>query len=359
MIDKMELLLSQHLTSWRESRGLVWIGVSDLNCDCDYERYEQWLQEGRAGNLHYLTQNAALRKNPGLLLTGACSALVYGLPYLPKPLPLERTTPQAALYAHFRDYHKILREAGRALSRLLESAFGPDLRVTSRVCVDTAPLLERALAGKTGSGFIGRNTCFIHPRYGSFLLLGELLTNIPASQLQPHVGGGEPVSHTGCGSCHRCQVICPTQALNRDFQIDARLCLAYWTIENRGPIPFEFWPHLKDYYFGCDLCQTVCPYNSKKTVPLLPRHIETRHFPELFAIATMDQRVYEHAFGGTPMTRAGRLGLRRNALIAMAVTAHPRLAQAMECAQSANVSPLTETVAMIAASSYAPQKHLP
>ena len=171
------------------------------------------------------------------------------------------------------------------------------------------------------------------------MLLGELLTTL---QL-PTSGGIEKnfspnlrTKEGGCGTCRRCQVHCPTGALDEDYRIDARKCLAYWTIEHRGPIPEEYWPGVGRYIFGCDICQIVCPYNRQASSKASEELLKIRTTPPLFEIATMSQPQYERLFGGTPMTRAKRTGLMRNALIAMTVTKHPKLEEAMSLVQERN-----------------------
>ena len=151
----------------------------------------------------------------------------------------------------------------------------------------------------------------------------------------------------GCGPCRLCQDECPTGALSTDYVIDARRCLSYWTIEHRGTIPEEFWPHLARYVFGCDICQLACPYNvrAERTAP--PDDFRQRELPALFETAVMDQAQIERYFGGSPMTRAKRGGLRRNALIALAVTRDHRLAEALEYARRDPEPPLPETTSQI------------
>ena len=157
----------------------------------------------------------------------------------------------------------------------------------------------------------------------------------------------EPAKEIGCGTCTLCQVECPTGALNEDYVIDSNRCLSYWTIEQRGTIPEKYWPWLGKYYFGCDICQLVCPYNKEASANQLDDKIPIRKYPSLFEIATMDQRKYEIAFGGTAMTRAKRNGLRRNALIAMTVTGDSRLGEAMARARVDGGYPIDETLVQI------------
>jgi epoxyqueuosine reductase len=257
-----------------------------------------------------------VRARPGELLPEGKVALIVAV-----SVNIPRMSDAAiARYARFKDYHKHLRRLGSQLLEKLKS-LKPDLK--GRVVVDSAPHLERALAVKTSAGFIGKNTLYIHPEYGSHLLLGEIILdqNLEIDAPSP-VNPQERTSIGGCGTCRRCQVNCPTDALKQDYKIDAQLCLSYWTIEHRGPIPIKFWPYLGKYYYGCDICQDVCPYN--RNVPILPSL--PRHYAEsldLREVALMSQKQYEEWFGGSPMTRAKRVGLRRNALIACIVNGIP------------------------------------
>jgi epoxyqueuosine reductase len=310
--------ISLSLKNSLEKKGLKFLGVVSLDCRRDFDRFSQWLEEKKHGGLSFLENNNQLRRDPSLLLPGAQAAVIVGMPYQQaEQWPMESEMPRVAQYARFRDYHQLLRkmcaEVLKVTSGYQESEW--------RVCVDSAPVLERALASKSGSGFIGKNTCFIHPQHGSFLLLAELLTTL-ALPVEDKNGTD------GCGSCSLCQVHCPTDALSKDYEIDSRRCLSYWTIEHRGTIPEEFWPWLSKYYFGCDICQIVCPYNQEAS-NRIPPSVELKSYPELFEVATMDQESYERHFGGTPLTRAKRTGLIRNALIAMKVTNHSRLSDAM------------------------------
>lgn len=318
-----------------ERKGLIFLGGCDLEIREDYRRFQRWLERGAHAGMHYLLNYPEVRKFPDKLLLGAKSALVVGMPYYQgdsvgrQPLP---ASPKIAQYARIADYHKVLKRLTRELIIQLRSEWGGEYRAL----VDTAPLLERALARKSGAGFIGKNTCFIHPSQGSFLFLAEILSTLP-------FGGERVPMQSGCGSCTSCQTICPTGALDKDYVLDANKCLAYWTIEHRGPIPEEFWPYLAHYVFGCDLCQLVCPFNQGIT----PVKVVPRVFPSLFEVAVMDQKSYGHYFGGTPMTRATRNGLRRNALIAMTVTRDPKLQEAMDLCLAVPEFPISETLDQI------------
>jgi epoxyqueuosine reductase len=254
---------------------------------------------------------------------------------------------QIAQYARFRDYHKFLREKGNAV---LESLKLIDPEIVGRVTIDSAPVLERALAERAGAGFVGKNTLYIDPSRGSFLLLGEIFINkkIGIERMSRAVDHSPRSAAGGCGTCRRCQTHCPTGALDKDYTIDARKCIAYWTIEHRGPIPYEFWPWVEQYIFGCDICQLACPYNRNIQTeihrPALPQSFSRE---EIALVANMSQSDYERLFAGTPMTRAKRSGLRRNAIIAMFQMNHPDLGRILDCIDENSDLVLIETKEMI------------
>lgn len=318
-----------------EAEQLTFLGVAKLRPEADAAgRFREWLADGRHAGMGYLAENQSLRADPRALLEGARTAIVVGLGYYQGDKTQSGElirAPRVAQYARLKDYHKVLWRRGEAVLTGLHRRFDP--KAVGRVVTDSAPILERALAARAGSGFIGKNTCFIQPDRGSFFLLGELLTSfeLPDTE-EPPVDPTMRSEKGGCGTCKRCQVHCPTGALDKDYSLDARRCLAYWTIEHRGTIPERFWPWLEQYVFGCDICQLVCPYNRKIEPAPLSDLVRVEATPALFDVATLTQAEYERRFGGTPMTRAKRTGLMRNALIAMTVTSDPRLREAMTIA---------------------------
>lgn len=342
-----------HLQALVREERLELLGVVDLDTRADFKHFSRWLGEGRQAEMRYLKEHLHCRQAPQNLLSGAKVAIILGLPYdLGDRVP-DSDDPNwvstVAQYARFEDYHKVLRKKGERIAKQLLRFDPQRTHYVTRVLVDTAPMLERALASKTHKGFIGKNTCYIHSDRGSFFLLAEILTSLPLvvdkkAPIDPAIHGREG----GCGGCKQCLIHCPTGALDREYWLDSRKCLAYWTIEHQGPIPQQYWPWLRFYYFGCDICQLVCPYNLKKRGHTLPSDLEPRNLPSLYDVATMDQTHYERFFGGTPMTRAKRNGLRRNALIAMTVTRDPRLFEAMKKAKTDPSNPVGETLAQIA-----------
>lgn len=333
-LNKIKDLASEH--------GLVFLGTVPLAQEPEFIRFESWLARGYAAEMSYLHENKQIRQDPRLLLTGAKTAIVVGLPYFLGDTLATREArsgrpsaaknhhpPRIAQYARLKDYHRVLwRKGAEILAGVLE--MGPPGGV-GRVVVDSAPILERALAVRGSKGFIGKNTCFIDSEQGSFFLLGEILTSfeLPLTE-NGRENSQSPTRDGGCGSCRRCQTHCPTGALDEAYQLDARKCLSYWTIEHRGPIPTAFWPWLRLYYYGCDICQLACPFNRQAGKATAPADlVRISEPPDLFTVATMSQAEYERLFGGTPMTRAKRPGLMRNALIAMTVTGDSRLNDAI------------------------------
>ncbi|MBC61261.1 MAG: tRNA epoxyqueuosine(34) reductase QueG [Zetaproteobacteria bacterium] len=305
--------------------GLELFGIVSLEKEQRFDFFSQWLKNKKNAEMDYLQNHLNCRKDPRNILPGSSKAIIIGLSYYQGDKYKRDAPSKIAQYARLKDYHKTIKKKSQdIIDKLRNFHHGPEAFL-ARSVTDSAPILERALAEKTISGFIGKNTCFIHPQKGSFYLLGEILTNLNITEDQnTYVNPTKRTKQGGCGTCKRCQVYCPTGALDKDYQIDARKCLAYYTIEHRGIIPLEFWPHLKKYFFGCDICQLVCPYN--KSIPQISKEkVVLESHPSLYEIAVMDQSFYEKTFGGTPLTRAKISGLKRNALIAMIVGKDSRL----------------------------------
>jgi len=322
-----------------EDEGLVCIGFVKLHSEPRFTKFEAWLADKKHGEMSYLENYRELREEPVRILPGAKQAIIIGLPYYQgdRHSFSNSDKPRIAQYARFQDYHKTLK---KKCERILESILNlvPSEHF-GRVLVDSSPILERALAERTLNGFVGKNTMFIHPEHGSYLLLCEIFLSIPFLEEE------KKITQSSCGTCRRCEVYCPTGALT-PYSLDATKCLAYYTIEHRGTIPLEYWAFLKRYVFGCDICQLVCPFNRgvEATKNLA---VKISEFPPLFEVATMDQAYYERVFGGTPMTRAKRAGLRRNALIAMVVSKDERLEEAILLIQKEEDLLLKKTIEQI------------
>ncbi|MDO5017608.1 MAG: tRNA epoxyqueuosine(34) reductase QueG [Porphyromonas sp.] len=264
----------------------------------EMRRYSVWLQEGKNGSMDYLENYREVRRDPRLLLPDARSVIVIAVSYFPE-IPQPSDAPQVAKYALGRDYHKVMKrllmQLGERISDICPHSYRP--------LVDTAPLLERYWARRSGIGFIGRNSNLIIPGMGSFVFLGELLTTLPLST--------DRECHSGCGACRRCVEACPTSALHGSG-IDARRCINYLTIEHRGDIEATLARRLGNRLYGCDTCQDVCPYNrSPKT---------SRHFtasPRLLrltdqSLVGFNSDTYAKLFYGSAATRAKEEGMTRN-----------------------------------------------
>lgn len=350
MTMKKEEVDRETLESWAGEQGLVYFGAVVLGEEPDFERYERWLGDAKHAGMTYMERNLDKRRHPDRLLPGGKTALIFGQPYNLgdrwDAAGEQQPEARVAMYARLPDYHKHLKRRLETISaRLRETC---DEAARTRVAVDTLPLLERALAARTEIGFIGKNTLFIHPQKGSFYLLGEILTDLEVEpdRKKPVVTTRRSRELGGCGSCRKCQVACPTGALDEAYRLDARKCLSYWTIEHRGLIPEEFWPGVAHYVFGCDICQLVCPYNA--SIPRIPESwARIRESLDLFQVATMDHEAYTGRFGGTPMTRAKREGLQRNALIAMHEREDPRLDEAVSLLETARSAVVRGTLQQI------------
>ena len=269
--------------------------------------YQEWLQEGRHGEMDYLERYQELRVDPAMMEPGTKSVIVLLTNYR-QPLDLLEGGLRIARYAHGDDYHKELWSRMRELAAFVHAESGAD--VATRPAVDSAPLLERDLARSAGLGWVGKNAMIIRQGLGSFTFISEILVDLEL---------GEEVEEAPdrCGSCSRCLDACPTGAIVAPRIIDARRCISYLTIELRGPIPRRLRPLIGDHLFGCDICQDVCPWNSEEIFSDDPTH-QTR--PEYRKLAPIDLLSFDHdryveVFRKSSMKRAKLRGLKRNAAV--------------------------------------------
>lgn len=275
----------------------------------DSRRYLHWIERGMAGAMGYLTdRRATVRTDPRLLLSSARSIICVAKLYNgPQPLSIEVEETDCgwiSRYAWGEDYHGVMR---RGLEQLA-AKLGPDQEY--KICVDTAPLLERSYARQAGLGWIGKNTCLINQEIGSWIFLGEILTSLEIQADSP------PPDR--CGTCTRCIDACPTQAIAPEgYEIDARRCIPYFTIELHGAAPQEMRASIGQQIFGCDICQDVCPWNSRAPVAEEPA-FAPRHFaPPLDELAAMTEEDFRSRFRGSPIQRAKYAGFLRNVAVAM------------------------------------------
>jgi epoxyqueuosine reductase len=326
---------SGYLKARAREAGLDLAGVASLAPASTGAAYRRWLERGDHAGMAWMARNVEVRMDPRRLLPGARSALVAGLRYAPLAPPAEEDKgsdlwPRVARYARGADYHDLIRERlGRVAAALAERWPGEE----TRICVDTAPLLERELAARAGLGAFGKNTLLLHPEAGSYLLLGELLTTL---DLAPD----SPLSDL-CGNCSRCLEACPTGALPEAYRLDANRCISYWTIEHRGEIAGPVREHLADWAFGCDVCQEACPWNRDLPPAGHPELAPppSRRDLDLAGLLGLTEEEYRERFRGSPMKRARAAGLRRNAAFALAGHGDGRSQAALEQAEAGDPAP--------------------
>ena len=274
----------------------------------------QWLTHGRQAGMDYMARHEDLRLDPRLLLEDCRTVVSVILNYLPAtPIPPDRL--QIAWYAYGQDYHDVIRAKLQALLQTLQQAF-PEGTLQGRACCDTAPILERYWAWRCGLGWIGRHTQLVVPHAGSAFFIGELLLNLPADTYDAPITGQADDRDgfaTRCGTCTRCVDTCPTHALSTEG-LDARRCLSYLTIENRGPIPGEAARKMYPYLYGCDRCLQACPH-LHHAVPTQEHAFTPR--PELLQMTEESWRhlsveQYRCLFKGSAVKRAKYKGLMRN-----------------------------------------------
>jgi len=320
--------------------GFARVGVARveaLSPEADYLR--DWLSRGCHGEMDYMRRTADVRIDPRHdgMLPGARSVVVLATPYArPEGDGPQGPTPgRVARYARGRDYHNVLHKRLRHLTRVLREA-GHD----ARAGVDTLPVMERAWAQRAGLGFIGKNACLIVPGLGSHLFLSAIVTSaeLPADA---------PMDER-CGSCTRCLDACPTRAFTAPRSLDARRCISYLTIEHRGAIEEGLRADMGDWLFGCDGCQDVCPFNAtapeptERTTPFAPHARLTQSAESLLE---MDEAAFTDYAQGSPLKRAGRAGMARNAAIVLGNTGARRALPVLRQVASADPSPVVRDAA--------------
>jgi epoxyqueuosine reductase len=270
---------------------------------------DRWLSEGRQGEMAWLARNAQKRVDPNLVLPGAKSIVSLASAYdAPANLPIPNQG-LVARYARNADYHDVLAEPLKQLSTFIDQLGGPGTR--SLWYVDTGPLLERDLAQRAGLGFVGKHTNLISRELGNWFFLAEIITTL---ELEP-----DTPEKNRCGSCSRCITSCPTQAITAPFQLDARRCISYLTIELKGSIPVELRPAIGNRIYGCDDCLAACPWNRfAKEARLMQTHARPElATPDLVDLLSLDEAAFKQRFAGTPMLRTKRRGILRNACVAL------------------------------------------
>lgn len=303
------------IRSWAQSLGFADAAIATQALDEDHAHLQRWLAEGRHGGMAWMAEHAALRADPARLQPGTVTVISARLDYRPSAADAEAllADPEAAYisrYALGRDYHKLMRQRLKKLAERLAEEIAPH---GYRVFADSAPLLEKALARNAGLGWIGKHTLVLNREAGSWFFLGEICTDLPIAAT---VAG--PVT-SRCGSCTACLDICPTRAITAPFQLDARRCISYLTIEHHGDIPEDLRPLIGNRIFGCDDCQLACPWNRyaklDATPDFAPRYgLDSARLIDLFAWTEAD---YLQRTEGMALRRAGYARWLRNLAVAI------------------------------------------
>lgn len=292
--------------------GFSLVGFAPAVTPPGYPNYLNWLQKGNHAGMAYMARQAPARETPETILPDVATVIVVALNYRPEEFETHSTSKEIiefgkiAAYARGEDYHFIF---WRRLEKLLEKIQSARPEVVGRAVADSAPLMEREFAQMAGLGWIGKNTCLINRKIGSFTLLGALLINL-------QLPIDKPFTADHCGSCTRCLDACPTDAFTGPHELDARKCISYWTIEHKGPFSDDFQLDLNGWLFGCDICQQVCPWNRKAPVG---SDSELQSRPELKELDLLDLLKMppdglKQMIKGTPLERTKRFGLVRNAI---------------------------------------------
>jgi epoxyqueuosine reductase len=329
--------LARSIKQWARELGFADAGISGVDLAADERYLQRWLDDGHHGEMDYMARHGDKRSRPAELEPGTRRVISVRMDYVPpgtrnaRSVIADAEAGYVARYALGRDYHKLMRQRLQKLAERIRGAIGD---FGYRAYVDSAPVLEKALARNAGLGWIGKHTVVINRRAGSYFFLGELYTDLPLPVDEP------ATAH--CGSCRRCIDICPTQAIVAPYRLDARRCISYLTIELRGSIPEEFRAAMGNRIFGCDDCQLVCPWNKfaqdASEPDFAPRHsLDGARLVELFAWTEAE---FLKRTEGMAIRRTGYEGWLRN--IAVALGNAPRSAVVREAlqARSAHPSPI-------------------
>jgi len=289
--------------------GFDLVGITRLGPMETAAKFDEWIDNGYAGEMEYLPRGADKRRDSRLPFTGAVSAVVVGLNYGGR----EKSGP-VARYARGDDYHDLMTRRLTELHRWLETELGRP--ISGKAYVDTGPILERDLARRAGLGWFGKNTNLVNPQLGSFFFIGSLVVDV---ELDPD----DPFEADRCGTCTRCLDACPTNAFVDQRILDATRCISYATIEAKGEIPVELRENIGGLIYGCDICQDVCPWNARFARELREPSFRMRRIVDADArsvareLLTLDAESFRAAFKNSPMKRAKLRGLKRNAAVAL------------------------------------------
>jgi epoxyqueuosine reductase len=306
--------LASYIKAWGRELGFQQIGITDIDLGNHKKWFIEWLEKGFQGEMNYMSRYTSKRISPAELVPGTVRVISARMDYLP-PLVADpyQVLQQPDLgyisrYALGRDYHKILRNRLKSLAKRITSAIGT---FGHRVFTDSAPVLEKAFAEKSGIGWIGKNSNIISRHAGSWCFLGEIYIDLPLPV--------DRATTTHCGSCVACLDICPTQAITAPYIIDARKCISYHTIELHGVIPLEFRRAIGNRIYGCDDCQIVCPWNRFANLTLEPDFCAKGNLdaPRLTTLFAWDETEFLHRTEGSAIRRIGHIRWLRNIATAL------------------------------------------
>jgi epoxyqueuosine reductase len=296
--------------------GFDGLRITDTHLGVASERLNKWLAEGRHGQMEYMVRHAQLRSDPALLVPGTVRVICVTMNYLSPAIDFddewqhlaEPTQAVVSIYARGRDYHKVMRNRLQEFAQLIEKQIGA---FGYRVFTDSAPLMEVELARKAGLGWRGKHTLLLNRESGSTFFLGEILVDVPLPLDK------EEESH--CGTCQACIDVCPTQAITAPYQLDARRCISYLTIENPDTIPVEFRKAMGNRVYGCDDCQLICPWNKFAQRTTLPDFAERHGLGNatLLQLWSWTENEFETRHEGSAIRRIGYSRWRRNLAVAM------------------------------------------
>ncbi|MBA1241183.1 tRNA epoxyqueuosine(34) reductase QueG [Pseudomonas japonica] len=300
VLDLTELASS--IKDWGRELGFQQVGISGLSLGEHEQHLQRWLDAGHHGEMDYMAAHGSKRWRPEELVPGTLRVISVRMDYLPGDTRMAERLAQPekayiSRYALGRDYHKVVRKRLQQLAERISAVIGP---FGYRAFVDSAPVLEKAIAEQAGLGWIGKNTLVLNRKAGSYFFLGELFVDLPLPT-------DPPQASEHCGKCHACLDICPTNAFIGPYQLDARRCISYLTIEYKGSIPEDLRPLIGNRVFGCDDCQLVCPWN-RFARPTTEGDFTPRHGldnAELAALFRWDEQTFLSHTEGSPLRRAG------------------------------------------------------
>ena len=300
--------IQEEVRLYANSLGCCGLGFTSLQSSPYAEYLHHWFETQQYGEMTYLARQPEMRMDPQKRFPWVKSVLMIAFPYGEEAVSTSDSSPLVARYARSQDYHSLLEQKLKKIRQFLDRYFP---QAQFRAYVDTGPIMERELAQNAGLGFIGKNTLLIHRHQGSYFFLATLLTDI-SFQVD------RPIDTSHCGTCTRCLDVCPTQALT-PYQMDARKCISYLTIEKKGDLTPTEMEGLENQYFGCDLCQEVCPFN-RRPFPF-SSELKTPHPLASLTweqILLLDEKTFEFLKPKSPLRRSKQAGLLRNAIVVLA-----------------------------------------